>query len=54
LAGSLDIGFLRLPIGGHSALDVVTGKDLGRIFDHHYHSYGLLMNSFEAKNAKES
>jgi DNA-binding transcriptional LysR family regulator len=22
--GSLDIGFLRLPIGGHSALDVVT------------------------------
>jgi DNA-binding transcriptional LysR family regulator len=23
-AGSLDIGFLRLPIGGHSALDVVT------------------------------
>src|SRR5580698_956638 len=23
-AGSLDIGFLRLPIGGHSSLDVVT------------------------------
>ena len=23
--GSLDIGFFRLPIGGHSALDVVTG-----------------------------
>jgi DNA-binding transcriptional LysR family regulator len=23
-AGSLDVGFLRLPIGGHSALDVVT------------------------------
>jgi DNA-binding transcriptional LysR family regulator len=23
-SGSLDIGFLRLPIGGHSALDVVT------------------------------
>ena len=23
-AGSLDIGFLRLPIGGHSVLDVVT------------------------------
>jgi DNA-binding transcriptional LysR family regulator len=23
-AGSLDIGFVRLPIGGHSALDVVT------------------------------
>src|SRR5271156_6714830 len=23
-AGSLDIGFLRLPIGGHSALDIVT------------------------------
>ena len=22
--GSLDIGFLRLPIGGHSALDVIT------------------------------
>jgi len=22
--GSLDVGFLRLPIGGHSALDVVT------------------------------
>ena len=22
--GSLDIGFLRLPIGGHSALEVVT------------------------------
>ena len=23
-AGSLDVGFLRLPIGGHSALDIVT------------------------------
>jgi DNA-binding transcriptional LysR family regulator len=23
-SGSLDVGFLRLPIGGHSALDVVT------------------------------
>ena len=29
-----------------------TGKELGRVFHDHYHSYGLLMDSFEAKTAK--
>ena len=29
-----------------------TGKDLGRVFHDHYHSYGLLMDSFEYKIAK--
>ena len=29
-----------------------TGKDLGRVFHDHYHSYGLLMDSFESKTAK--
>ena len=29
-----------------------TGKDLGRVFHDHYHSYGLLMYSFESKIAK--
>ena len=28
-----------------------TGKDLGRVFHDHYHSYGLLMDSFESKTA---
>ena len=28
-----------------------TGKDLGRVFHDHYHSYGLLMNTFEAQAA---
>jgi len=28
-----------------------TGKDLGRVFHDHYHSYGLLMDSFEAEAA---
>jgi hypothetical protein len=28
-----------------------TGKDLGRVFHDHYHSYGLLMDSFEAQAA---
>ena len=28
-----------------------TGKDLGRVFHDHYHSYGLLMDSFEYKTA---
>jgi nicotinamidase-related amidase len=29
-----------------------TGQDLGRVFHDHYHSYGLLMDSFESKTAK--
>ena len=28
-----------------------TGQDLGRVFHDHYHSYGLLIDSFESKNA---
>jgi nicotinamidase-related amidase len=28
-----------------------TGKDLGRVFHDHYHSYGLLMDSFESVTA---
>jgi hypothetical protein len=28
-----------------------TGKDLGRVFHEHYHSYGLLMDSFESVTA---
>ena len=28
-----------------------TGQDLGRAFHDHYHSYGLLMDSFEYKTA---
>jgi nicotinamidase-related amidase len=28
-----------------------TGKDLGRVFHDHYHSYGLLIDSFEAQAA---
>jgi nicotinamidase-related amidase len=31
---------------------VPTGQDLGRVFHDHYHSYGLLMDSFESKTAK--
>jgi len=30
---------------------LATGKDLGRVFHDHYHSYGLLMDSFEYKTA---
>src|SRR5262245_2235036 len=30
---------------------LATGKDLGRVFHDHYHSYGLLMDSFEAEAA---
>src|SRR5690348_5360948 len=29
-----------------------TRKDLGRVFHDHYHSHGLLMDSFESKIAK--
>jgi hypothetical protein len=29
-----------------------TGQDLGRVFHDHYHSYGLLMDSFESRTAK--
>jgi hypothetical protein len=29
-----------------------TGKDLGRVFHDHYHSYGLLMDSFESATAQ--
>ena len=29
-----------------------TGKDLGRVFYDHYHSYGLLVDSFEAATTK--
>ena len=29
-----------------------TGRDLGRVFHDHYHSYGLLMDSFDSKTAK--
>jgi nicotinamidase-related amidase len=29
-----------------------TGQELGRLFHDHYHSYGLLMDSFEYKTAK--
>jgi len=29
-----------------------TGQDLGRVFHDHYHSYGLLMDSFESVTAK--
>jgi nicotinamidase-related amidase len=29
-----------------------TGQDFGRVFHDHYHSYGLLMDSFEYKTAK--
>jgi hypothetical protein len=29
-----------------------TGQDLGRVFHDHYHSYGLLMDSFESKTAR--
>ena len=29
-----------------------TGKDLGLVFHDHYHSYGLLMDSFESATAK--
>jgi len=28
-----------------------TGQDLGRVFHDHYHTYGLLMDSFESKTA---
>jgi hypothetical protein len=28
-----------------------NGKDVGRVFHDHYHSYGLLMDSFEYKTA---
>src|SRR5712692_1382493 len=28
-----------------------TGQDLGRVFHDHYHSYGLLMDSFESVTA---
>ena len=28
-----------------------TGQELGRVFHDHYHSYGLLMDSFESKTA---
>jgi hypothetical protein len=28
-----------------------TGKDLGRVFHDHYHSYGLLIDSFDAATA---
>jgi nicotinamidase-related amidase len=31
---------------------VPTGKDLGGVFHDHYHSYGLLMDSFESVTAK--
>ena len=31
---------------------LATGQDLGRVFHDHYQSYGLLMDSFEAKTAK--
>ena len=29
-----------------------TGKDLGRVFYDHYHSYGLLVDSFESATTK--
>jgi hypothetical protein len=29
-----------------------TGQDLGRVFHDHYHSYGLLLDSFESVAAK--
>ena len=29
-----------------------TGQDLGRVFHDRYHSYGLLMDSFDSKTAK--
>ena len=29
-----------------------AGQDLGRVFHDHYHSYGLLMDSFESVTAK--
>jgi len=29
-----------------------TGQDLRRVFHDHYHSYGLLMDSFESKTVK--
>ena len=28
-----------------------TGQDMGRVFHDHYHSYGLLMDSFESVTA---
>jgi nicotinamidase-related amidase len=31
-----------------------TGQDLGRVFHDHYHSYGLLIDSFDSKTAKAS
>ena len=30
---------------------LATGKDLGRVFHDHYHSYGLLMDSFDSLSA---
>ena len=29
-----------------------TGQETGRVFHDHYHSYGLLMDSFESVTAK--
>jgi nicotinamidase-related amidase len=29
-----------------------TGQELGRVFHDHYHTYGLLMDSFESKTAR--
>ena len=31
---------------------LATGQDLGRVFHDHYHSYGFLVDSFEAATAK--
>jgi hypothetical protein len=40
---------LRATFTGQGGLP--TAKDLGRVFYDHYHSYGLLMDSFEYKTA---
>src|SRR5262249_22498549 len=46
-------GVLLHRTGGHTPGQTLpTGKDLGQVFHDHYHSYGLLVDSFEAATAK--
>ena len=34
-----------------AGLEAATGQEMGRVFHDHYHSYGLLMDSFESVTA---
>jgi hypothetical protein len=44
----LDCGCGRAAAG----LEAADSVGLGRVFHHHYHSYGILMDNFESKTAK--